>query len=705
MSQIKLSKSIRVISIIIIICLISLNVVSAGENTDEDIGTDIKPNEPTKTTPESIEVKNESESTDSKNTLDPSSDNGSTDAKTTGKGTGSKTPEPEKESSTTEPATAKENEPSTDTKTTDPETKSKTPESEKESSITEPTSTKEVESSSDTKTNDKGTESTTLESEKESLQLSSADSSEKESKNLTTSKSSASGLDLESDPCGKSGTFNLTPEFWQEQKVDEYMESKIELKNMTITQYAASLGMPNFLPGIGFPALAGQMCYPAVGKDYLIIYSIEKWNTFMNTLYTSVESTTLMLMDLSAGIVVDFIPPGGGVDKEIMGYGIATIVCAIVGFATGPLAPIAYAAGLGGLMAKHVTDTAKMGAAVVQGTKAQRQAYVAARQASQAGNMAKVNAAMKAGDTNQLKSMVYGGKNLVANSEKFPLFKVNPGKMAKINKMLGYSANTRRPKEVKQAHKAGIQAAKLSEKTEEAGKASKASEQVGTASKSTKATDEGAQAAEGAEKASKRKRTRRTLVELTDSKSKRDLQKRDHKFEKRGIPNVYTYTKWSFLCTHIANLRNQLQQFVTMSVSLTLEAPIWSQQGIAPQIQGGAMLIPNPSWGELEIRHKRLGIIAILSELFVALEMIGLIGAEHCDGESVTEFQGDSGPLNECDEKGVSWSIVNVKPEGQYEKVIHNARFLKKKYNYGTKDLVKRAWDCQRKYGPYGNNT
>lgn len=42
------------------------------------------------------------------------------------------------------------------------------------------------------------------------------------------------------------------------------------------------------------------------------MYSIEKWNTFMNVLYTSVESTSLMLM----GELFDFKPKNDSTKKK-----------------------------------------------------------------------------------------------------------------------------------------------------------------------------------------------------------------------------------------------------------------------------------------------------------------------------------------------------------------------------------------------------
>ncbi|KAH9812748.1 hypothetical protein DFH28DRAFT_977792 [Melampsora americana] len=487
--------------------------------------------------------------------------------------------------------------------------------------------------------------------------------------------------DLSMDPCGTSGAMALTPELWASERIDEYMEYKRELRNYTISEYATSLGMPNFYPGIGFPVQAGQICYPAIGRDYMVMYSIEKWNTFMNSMYTAVETTTLMLMDVSAGIVADFIPPGIGSDGSVIGWAIATVVVGIIGLFTGPLAPIVYQAGVGAKAGQSISDAVKMTGAIAKGTQAQRKAYVTGRAAAQAGNMAKVEAAMKAGEIDTLRGMLYNGKGLVANSEKYPDFIISPGKMAKINRMLGYSENTPRPV-INKAPGSGTNGAQATENVAQP------------------ATLPGANPT-----ARMRRRNKRSYQMEVDPVFEQELQRRSHHHMKRAIPNVYTYTRWSFLCTHLARLRNQIQAFISMSVSITVEAPIWSQQGIAPQIYGGAMLVSNPSYTDLEMRHKKLGIIAIISELFVSLDYIGVIGVTTCKGPGPLPIDGDRGPLAECDDKGVSWSIVRIKEKDNYDAWVHKPKILKEKYGYGTMDLVKRAWDCQKQYGVYGNNT
>ncbi|OAV92854.1 hypothetical protein PTTG_11901 [Puccinia triticina 1-1 BBBD Race 1] len=157
-------------------------------------------------------------------------------------------------------------------------------------------------------------------------------------KSASPSAAAKSASSFESDPCGvNTANFSLTPELWNSAGMDEYIAKHPLTQNSTISQFAASLGMPNFFCGIGSECGAGQLCYPAIGKDYLILYAVQQWNNFMNELYRVVASITMMLSDTSAVIVTDFIPLGLPPDKSIFGWGIATIVFASLAMFTGPL--------------------------------------------------------------------------------------------------------------------------------------------------------------------------------------------------------------------------------------------------------------------------------------------------------------------------------------------------------------------------------
>lgn len=146
---------------------------------------------------------------------------------------------------------------------------------------------------------------------------------------------------IETDPCATSNAnFTLTPELWKSAQIDQYIAQNPNVGNQTISQYAASVGLSNFFCGIGLECGAGQICYPAIGKDYLVLYAIQQWNNFMNQLYKVIGTVTIMLSDSSAVLVTEFIPLGIKQDSSVFGWAIATLVFSIIGIFTGPLVPL-----------------------------------------------------------------------------------------------------------------------------------------------------------------------------------------------------------------------------------------------------------------------------------------------------------------------------------------------------------------------------
>ncbi|PLW19103.1 hypothetical protein PCANC_08271 [Puccinia coronata f. sp. avenae] len=181
---------------------------------------------------------------------------------------------------------------------------------------------------------------------------------------------------FELDPCGaNTANFTLTPELWQSAQMDDYIAKHPLTQNSTISQFAYAIGMPNFNCGIGASCEAGQICYPAIGKDYLILYAVQQWNNFMNQLYRVVASITMMLSDNSAVMVTDFVPEGMQLEKSLFGTTVATLVIGVVAMFTAPLAAlfapveIAAVAAMGAAEAATAATAAKAASAAAMAAK------------------------------------------------------------------------------------------------------------------------------------------------------------------------------------------------------------------------------------------------------------------------------------------------------------------------------------------------
>ncbi|KAG0143612.1 hypothetical protein CROQUDRAFT_48623 [Cronartium quercuum f. sp. fusiforme G11] len=138
------------------------------------------------------------------------------------------------------------------------------------------------------------------------------------------------------DPCGQ---IELTADSWNQLQVDQYIANYPNIQNLTLAEFAAELEAPNFFCGIGLSCLAGQICSPAVGINWLILYALQEWNNYMNSLYSAIENAITIMREATAGIVADFMPDEH-VDKSIFGYGIATVVIGILSIFTAIAVPV-----------------------------------------------------------------------------------------------------------------------------------------------------------------------------------------------------------------------------------------------------------------------------------------------------------------------------------------------------------------------------
>ncbi|CAH7676139.1 hypothetical protein PPACK8108_LOCUS26540 [Phakopsora pachyrhizi] len=83
----------------------------------------------------------------------------------------------------------------------------------------------------------------------------------------------------------------INPELWNSLGMDNYLKNYLGGKNLTLTQYAASVHSANFICGIGRRCLAGQPCAPVQKLDWLVLYSSQQWNFYMNSLHDAVEAS------------------------------------------------------------------------------------------------------------------------------------------------------------------------------------------------------------------------------------------------------------------------------------------------------------------------------------------------------------------------------------------------------------------------------
>lgn len=74
----------------------------------------------------------------------------------------------------------------------------------------------------------------------------------------------------------------LTRETWNTLNLDHYLQTYPGGDHLTVSQYAASKGAPNFDCGVGNKCSANQLCFPVPAPDWYVLFAIQQWNTQTN---------------------------------------------------------------------------------------------------------------------------------------------------------------------------------------------------------------------------------------------------------------------------------------------------------------------------------------------------------------------------------------------------------------------------------------
>ncbi|KAH9812751.1 hypothetical protein DFH28DRAFT_930695 [Melampsora americana] len=438
------------------------------------------------------------------------------------------------------------------------------------------------------------------------------------------------------DPCGQ---IPLTVDSWTKLEVDKYIANYPGIENLTLAEFAAKLEAPNFFCGIGMQCIAGQICSPAVGINWLILYAIQEWNNYMNSLYSSIENAITVMRGIifllslhhtgpqaAAGIVADFMPTEH-VDKTIFGWGMATIVLGVVGIFSAIAVPVFMPAELT-LYAIEGYNSAATTAETAESVKA---ALAAAEAAKSAGDEATVVALRTAQDIKTVRKGFFALR--IAQKPPKPIFQLKTQLQSAFQR---------------------------------------------TISPSIHVPPTG--------------RMRRRSVKATLSQP-RSLAKRELP------PSVFSYSRWAFLDTHLTSLQNRLQGIVALTTKLGATAPIGAGNGLASVLQGGTFLTSNPARTDLQKAARDLAQITAISQFFKSIGMFVTVSCDPCTDKGPDGAWPGDDRLSYCTPQGVMMNIIQANGNG-VENAVKNAKLLSTKYGYSVQKLTQSAVQCQTKAPP-----
>ncbi|POW01203.1 hypothetical protein PSHT_12674 [Puccinia striiformis] len=87
----------------------------------------------------------------------------------------------------------------------------------------------------------------------------------------------------------------LSNSTWIQLGIDNYLANLPNGASLNLQHYAASVGAPDFICGIGEKCQAGQLCSPVQAPGWEVLVAAQEWNNYQNRFYEAVGTAVQML--------------------------------------------------------------------------------------------------------------------------------------------------------------------------------------------------------------------------------------------------------------------------------------------------------------------------------------------------------------------------------------------------------------------------
>ncbi|POW03228.1 hypothetical protein PSTT_11317 [Puccinia striiformis] len=127
----------------------------------------------------------------------------------------------------------------------------------------------------------------------------------------------------------------LSNSTWIQLGIDNYLANLPNGASLNLQHYAASVGAPDFICGIGEKCQAGQLCSPVQAPGWEVLVAAQEWNNYQNRFYEAVGTAVQMVTSISSSLVVDMYPPNhtGHIWDIFQSFSLAAgITSGVIGF-------------------------------------------------------------------------------------------------------------------------------------------------------------------------------------------------------------------------------------------------------------------------------------------------------------------------------------------------------------------------------------
>ncbi|KAG0142469.1 hypothetical protein CROQUDRAFT_97472 [Cronartium quercuum f. sp. fusiforme G11] len=132
--------------------------------------------------------------------------------------------------------------------------------------------------------------------------------------------------------------YPVTLQTWDQLNIDDYIRNFKGGQQIGLEDFTFLNQVSNFVCGLGENCLAGQQCSPFQSQLWFVLYALQEWNLYVNSLYEAVTAAITQVRDISADMINDFLVDPNTSHEQTVDLAIAltaVAATALIGFTIG----------------------------------------------------------------------------------------------------------------------------------------------------------------------------------------------------------------------------------------------------------------------------------------------------------------------------------------------------------------------------------
>ncbi|KAA1069761.1 hypothetical protein PGT21_032938 [Puccinia graminis f. sp. tritici] len=436
--------------------------------------------------------------------------------------------------------------------------------------------------------------------------------------------------------------YPTTIESWNQLEVDQFLANFPGGKDTPLDDFIFGSHITNFACGLGENCLAGQQCLPFQGSLWFMLYSLQEWNLYVNSLYDATTAAVAQIKEISSSMITDFLISPDLHEKQ------ATRLAILLTLVTGS-AILAFAAGLFGPVCFPAWGVATEAELLEE----------------EVGSDAIFQTTIKINHNKRSLS-----KRSLATDSRLPLDAVYESQKTLSSKLQGLGGNF------------GASSATGTPDLQ------KMKETLHYLTKKSIWSDLVVSVLSGNEK--KFVEIKNNLVSGHETNEEQRLVKRS---APQDIPPDH-FATWNVINAYLTSFCDHLKSVIAVTSQIGVTAPISSDEGVWGIIRGGKFLSPNPNMSQIQDKLRETMRLSALAQVLKSMNVFVTIGSDKCNNKGPNgAWKGDD-KLSFCSPEGLMMNLIRASRDKSVNKIV-NAHLITEKYGYTVEFLAQSAWSCQ----------